>query len=691
VTRALVVLASALLVAATLTGYAWWALVDSGQFANRAGAALQDPAVRDTIADRVTDDLIVPARPELLAARPLVASVVSGTVGGDAFAALFRRGVRDMHAAVFRREQDTITLTLLDVAIVVAAAVRELDPRLAARFEDDERVDLVSRHAGAVTADALRFARAVRVLTLVLAALTLVAAGAALALSRDRRRTAAQLGIGVVVAGTAVVALEIGARLLVVDDPAAAAVWDAFLGDLRTAGWVLAGAGAVIVAAAGSLLRPIDVEAPLRAAWRLAGTQPAATPLRVVRGLALVAAGAILIAQPLAVLTIVVTLAGVYIVFKGVEALLRVTYRPPNEAASARARRPRRARPIAVVAASALLIGGAAVAFVAEADTDEPAAATTGCNGRPALCDRPLDQVTLPATHNSMSVPLPGWFASLQERPIAGQLEDGIRGLLLDTHYADRLGNGRTRTYFADSDDFRRAIQQDGVSDASVAAAKRVRSRLGFRGTGERGMYLCHTFCELGATPLSDVLDDVHEFLVTHPTEVLVVLNQDHVTPADFVAAVREAGLDRYALQPPRSAAPWPTLGELVRSNRRLLLLAENSAGEAPWYQLAYTRLMQESPFAFSRPADLIDPERVPASCRAHRGTSGAPLFLLNHWINTDPVPRPANAAAVNAFEPLLRRARTCERLRGRRVNLLAVDFYKRGDLFGVVDALNGS
>jgi hypothetical protein len=54
-------------------------------------------------------------------------------------------------------------------------------------------------------------------------------------------------------------------------------------------------------------------------------------------------------------------------------------------------------------------------------------------------------------------------------------------------------------------------------------------------------------------------------------------------------------------------------------------------------------------------------------------------------------VPRPANAVAVNAYEPLLRRARTCERLRGRRVNLLAVDFYKRGDLFRVVDTLNGT
>ena len=52
----------------------------------------------------------------------------------------------------------------------------------------------------------------------------------------------------------------------------------------------------------------------------------------------------------------------------------------------------------------------------------------------------------LAATHNSMSAPGPGWISSEQDRPIAGQLEDGIRGLLIDTHYGDRFANGRVRT-----------------------------------------------------------------------------------------------------------------------------------------------------------------------------------------------------------------------------------------------------
>ena len=56
----------------------------------------------------------------------------------------------------------------------------------------------------------------------------------------------------------------------------------------------------------------------------------------------------------------------------------------------------------------------------------------------------------------------------------------------------------------------------------------------------------------------------------------------------------------------------------------------------------------------------------------------------------TAPVLRPSDAARVNAYRPLLRRARTCARLRKHLPNLLAVNFYREGDLFRVVDKLNG-
>ena len=58
--------------------------------------------------------------------------------------------------------------------------------------------------------------------------------------------------------------------------------------------------------------------------------------------------------------------------------------------------------------------------------------------------------------------------------------------------------------------------------------------------------------------------------------------------------------------------------------------------------------------------------------------------------MTTAPVQRPSDADKVNAYDALLRRAQTCQRVRDHRTNLLAVNFYDRGDVFRVVDTLNG-
>jgi hypothetical protein len=288
-----------------------------------------------------------------------------------------------------------------------------------------------------------------------------------------------------------------------------------------------------------------------------------------------------------------------------------------------------------------------------------------------------------------MSVPLPGWFSAEQDRPISAQLADGVRGLLIDAHYADKLSNGKLRTYFGSRDEQRRQAKQDGISPDSVDAANRIRDRLGFSGKGKRGMYLCHTFCELGGTTLASVLDDIHDFLVAHPDDVLVVINQDYVTPEDFVGAVKSAGLGGLVYKGP-TGADWPTLREMIDSNQRVLFLAENHAGAASWYRPAYERITQETPYIFKKVEQLTKPAELPASCKENRGPADAPLFLVNHWISTDPVPLPSHAEKVNAYDPLLRRARECKSIRKRLPNLLAVNFYRKGDLFRVVDTLNG-
>jgi hypothetical protein len=280
------------------------------------------------------------------------------------------------------------------------------------------------------------------------------------------------------------------------------------------------------------------------------------------------------------------------------------------------------------------------------------------------------------------SVTIPTWIFGQQDGTIAEQLHDGVRGLLIDTYYGESTG-GRVRTDLASLPKRARAVEE--IGEPAVKAAERLRARIGPAGSGKRGIYLCHTFCELGATPLADALENVHDFLVLHPEQVVVVVNQDYVTPQDFVKAIGDAALAPYAFTPPRDAS-WPTLRTMIDDDRRLLVLAENHAGAAPWYQLAYQHLVQETPFSFSSPSQLAD---TASSCTDNRGPAGAPLFLVNNWVTTDPTPRPSNARQVNGYATLLARARACQRARHHLPNLIAVDFYRHGDLFRVADTLN--
>ncbi|OQA92086.1 MAG: hypothetical protein BWY25_03212 [Chloroflexi bacterium ADurb.Bin222] len=64
-------------------------------------------------------------------------------------------------------------------------------------------------------------------------------------------------------------------------------------------------------------------------------------------------------------------------------------------------------------------------------------------------------------------------------------------------------------------------------------------------------------------------------------------------------------------------------------------------------------------------------------------------MFLLNHWIARR-APGRVDAASVNQYDFLLERALACTKERGHKPNFIAVDFYALGDLFRVVDTLNG-
>jgi hypothetical protein len=96
---------------------------------------------------------------------------------------------------------------------------------------------------------------------------------------------------------------------------------------------------------------------------------------------------------------------------------------------------------------------------------------------------------------------------------------------------------------------------------------------------------------------------------------------------------------------------------------------------------------MQETPYRFASAAALAAPQ----SCRPNRGGTQGSLFLVNHWVDTSPAPRPSIAREVNARAFLGERLDRCRRERNLLPTVVAVDFYREGHALDTVANLDGA
>lgn len=253
------------------------------------------------------------------------------------------------------------------------------------------------------------------------------------------------------------------------------------------------------------------------------------------------------------------------------------------------------------------------------------------CNGHEALCDRPYDQVAFPAAHNAMSSEEEGWIPPNQGYRLWRQLEDGVRGFLLDTY------------------------EKDGET------------------------LLCHSICPLGSRPFVDALIDLRTFMECHPAEVIALVLESYIDEARTEAAFEAAGL-MPMLHAQTLGEPWPTLRAMIESGRRMVVFTQSADVTLPWHHYAWDHGF-DNDYANTTPSDL--------NCDVNRGRGDNAIFMLNHFL-TAPVAMRSLAEMVN-FDPFfLAQAQRCQAERGHIPNLVTVDFYEVGDLLTVVDALNG-
>jgi hypothetical protein len=248
---------------------------------------------------------------------------------------------------------------------------------------------------------------------------------------------------------------------------------------------------------------------------------------------------------------------------------------------------------------------------------------------------------------------------------------------MIDTHYGFATPRGVATDLSHESKSRAKVVGE--VGERFVETAQRLRARIGFTGSEPREIFLCHAFCEVGATRAIPALAAVHRWLVAHPEEVLILSIEDDTDPESTAAMIRESGLIGEVYRGP-ARPPWPTLRELIKRDERVLVLIENEPGTEPWMH-RQSDVMQETPYNFRTAAEL----GAETSCQPHRGGVKGSLLLVNHWVDTSPAPRTTIAQEVNARPFLERRLARCRRERGMPANIVAVDFYRRGDVFRTI------
>jgi hypothetical protein len=667
-------------------------VLDSQAFADRAVEAIHEPTVQHVVARQITVQLIEPALPDLLAGRPVITSAVRIAVTSKPFARVIRLAALHGHRLLFQRSGGNAVFDIADAGKVVSSALENLSPKLAKELPKKVDAVVLTLRNRSFAATTLRISQHVRLLGYILPPVALALLAVAIAIAPDRRRALTRTAVGIGIAGIVLAIAQVLLRRYIVSNVHGASeltnsevrgaideLWGVFLGDLMT--WTVAiGAIAWVVAAASStVIAPYSPAAGLTR-LRAAVPRPASNRGLAFQGALLLALGVFVVLKPTLALRIVAVLGGLLLVYAGFGQMLTAT--APTQPRARRRSRVSRRRVLAVAgtAAACGIAFGVAFALVGGSSSVQAKSITT-CNGYAQLCDRRLDEVVFAGTHNAMSAAdTPAWLIANQDRNIAQQLNDGIRAFKISTHYGIQTQTGQVYTDIRAAGNRLNRVAEQLNPSARLALQRFSRALHKGSPSGRREIWLCHSLCEFGATNFGVFMSVIKNFLKLNPGNVILLFDEDYVSEADLQKAFKTVGLFN-RLTTLERGQPLPTLGDLIRSRRNIVVLAQEPvSGQYPWNNSGFT-WVQDTPLKAVKPSQF--------TCKLYRGYSTNPLLVMNDWADIFPPRVSPNVPLVQ--EPfILKRARECDLERGKVPNLIMTDFYDRGQVVQAATQLNG-
>lgn len=248
----------------------------------------------------------------------------------------------------------------------------------------------------------------------------------------------------------------------------------------------------------------------------------------------------------------------------------------------------------------------------------------------PGYREARYDEMAWLVTHNAMSNREEGWWFPNQSYGITRQLEDGVRGLMLDVHVIDDQP------------------------------------------------FLVHSSAILGKAPLADGLAEIREFMKKNPDVIVTIIFECYAPSGKMQRAFDKSGLlDLLHVQ--RFGDSWPTMKEMISKDRRLVVFTDSGGGKWAGYHDVW-RFCQETHFSVKRVEDF--------DFKRNRGKGSNPLFILNHFL-TRPTAGLGLAMRANASDVLKPRIEGCEKATMRFPNYVVVDFYECGNTPDLVMQFN--
>ena len=255
------------------------------------------------------------------------------------------------------------------------------------------------------------------------------------------------------------------------------------------------------------------------------------------------------------------------------------------------------------------------------------------CNGSLDLCSKQYNEVAYLTTHNAFNSGQDGLLFANQTYNIASQLNDGVRGLMIDVY--DHFG---TPTAY-------------------------------------------HSIFALGTIPLSDIFNDIKTFLDNNPNEIVTIILECYVTADEIESEINQSGLSNYLY---KHNSVWPILQNMIDNDNRLVIFTDvdDASGSQNWYHYLWDHAV-ETHYSVNTINDF--------TCDFNRGNPLKDLFILNHFVTHASLGyglyNESNDVNANPF--FITRVLDCQNQTNKLPNFVTVDYYELGDGLAVVDQLN--